>query len=250
MKNIITDTNVWYEIGKNYELFPRDKNVELPLPVLFELFTTENLTRSENTFTALKLAVSAILDFKTEISFNHYSPIEFLIKSNFPEFETTNNVDNYLIEFAALRELAFEDCINVNQSHLRDVITDTTDYYNKVSLNYKEEIKKIGKSEFQKWNTLPKTQKIVTDLMNLEIESQKLNLPKIEDFDFTKVGVFINVFDKHLRDIALTGERLRDNDWNDIFLLTYVQQNSQYWSFEDKWNRKISELGFDDYLVK
>ncbi|MBO0356233.1 hypothetical protein J0656_19605 [Muricauda ruestringensis] len=248
MKKIVTDTNVWYKIGQDYSHFPDEPNVELPIPVLFELFTSQNLTKNQSTFADLKLAIAAILDFKAEIIFNHFNPIQALIKNHYPEYDAKSGVENYLKEFSALRKLSFEDCSTVDLSNFRNVISPTTDYYNKVSVAYKSEIRKIGKSNFHNWDTMPKTKEIVIDLMNSEIEASQLGFPKIQDFDFSRVELFINIFNKQLRDIAITGERMKDNDWNDIFLLVYVNPGSEYWTYEKKWIRKISELGFEKYL--
>ena len=86
-------------------------------------------------------------------------------------------------------------------------------------------------------------------IMNSNIEFNQLELPEITKYNFENIELFINVFDKHLRDIAISEEKLKDNDWNDLFLMSYVKPEYKFWTFEKKWIRKINELGLESRLV-
>ena len=249
MKKIITDTNVWYEIGKDRNLFPVNDLIELPLPVLYELYTSRNIIKSEEKFSEIQSAVNAILHFKNDIHFNHLNPIDNLINIHYPNYKPSNSVKKYLDEFEALSKLTYDECKNVKNSDERKVVSTTTDYYNKISKNYKLEIKNIGKNNFQKWDSLPKTKQLLIVIMNSNIEINHLELPQIKKYNFENIEFFIKVFDRHLRDIAISQEKLKDNDWNDLFLMSYVSPESIFWTFEDKWIRKINDLGLDSSLV-
>ena len=167
MKKIITDTNVWYEIGKNRNLFPVNDLIELPLPVLYELYTSRNIIISEEEFSKTQSAINAILDFKNDIHFNHLNPIDNLININYSNYNPSNSVKIYLDEFETLRKSTYDECKNVKNSDERKVVSTTTDYYNKISKDYKLEIKKIGKKNFQKWDSLPKTKQLLISIITL-----------------------------------------------------------------------------------
>ncbi len=73
----------------------------------------------------------------------------------------------------------------------------------------------------------------------------KVNL---SGFDWSKVELFDKVLSWYFQQLELGAIGIEDNDWNDLFLLLYVQPGMQYLTYENRWIRLIKQAGMKKYL--
>jgi|SRR5690606_18824535 len=76
MEKIITDTNIWIEIGNNKKHFPVNESIEPPLPALYELYTSKNIIISEEEFNRANGMDHAVVvqSVRPDGSIDYYDP--------------------------------------------------------------------------------------------------------------------------------------------------------------------------------
>jgi hypothetical protein len=251
MKNIITDTNIWYNIEPNefQNIKENNYNLIVPIIVLNELYTSPNIHLSQKTFDKVKIAIENILRFENELEFIKYNPFEFLIKKIMPQYETSNNVEFYINEFRAFIQLKFTDIKNNHPK--RTDISGLTDFINNQSITYKTLINKNNetKGKFKKFCTKDLTEQLILKYANDNLETVNNKLPKIDKLN-TDNELLINVFDNLLREVSKTGKKIEDNDWVDIFNLAYVGKNDLYWTKEKSKQKLVIKSELQKYLYE
>lgn len=245
MKRIITDTNIWYsitqeeinEVCKTYRLV-------VPITVLSELYTSPNIHKSETTLINLKNATKKILYNARFVDFIKHDPFEYLLKDILTDLNPRLSVAWYLNEFEALKHLNYE---NLKEKHPeRFDISRLTDYINSQSILYKERVDK-DKQAFKKLNTRNFTIQFILKLANDNLHQLNISFPKIHELN-EDYELLIDALNELLREISRSPQKLKDNDWIDIFNLTYVGQNDLYWTLEKSKKRIIEKIGLSKYL--
>lgn len=245
MKRVITDTNIWYSITQN-EIDEISKNylLTIPITVLSEIYTSPNLYKSEETFLKLKNAVKIILFNARFIDFIRYDPFEFLLKDIVKELKPRLSVAYYLNEFEALKNLEFKQLVN-NHPERYD-ISDLTNFINEQSIFYKEKIDK-NKQAFKKLDTRDFTKNYILKLANDNLQNLNISYPNITELGENYI-LLVNSLNELLREISRSNQKLKDNDWIDIFNLTYVGKNDLYWTLEKSKKRLIERVNLSSYL--
>ena len=250
-KKIITDTNIWYTIS-NEEIFNISKDYQLVVPVIVlnEIYTSPNISLSEETFENLKKAVNRILQNLNCLEFIEYYPFHYLLKNSYSEIKREQNSKFYIDEFNALVKLNYETV--KNKSAIRGDISGLTEHINNTSLSYKKVINKNleSKTKFKKINTLELTESLILKYVNEILEIEDVNFPKINELT-TENELLLKTFDKLLREVStVTTKKIEDNDWFDIFNLIYVGKDDLYWTHEVSKKKLIIDLGLENYLYE
>lgn len=247
-KRIITDTNIWYSITKK-EILEIIQNYEIVIPiiVLSELYTSPNIYISQVTHNELKKAVNTILENINSIHFIEFDPFEFLLKNISPNISPRLSSQWYLDEFKYLLQLDYN---LVKEKHpKRAGISDLTQFVNEKSIGYKKIVDK-DKNRFKNLDTRKYTESYILKLANDNLETINNTFPKIQALDFSKNELLINTFDDLLREVSKSGKKIKDNDWIDIFNLTYVSQDDLYWTKEKSKIKHIENVKLEHYLYQ
>jgi hypothetical protein len=245
MKQIITDTNIWYSITQNQiDEISKSYRLTIPITVLSELYTSPNIFRSEDTLMNLKSAVNIILYNARFVDFIKHDPFEYILKDNLPELDPRLSVAWYLNEFEALKNLTIKDLAENHPE--RFDISGLTNYINQQSIVYKERVDK-NKQAFKKLDTTDFTINFILKLANDNLKTINPSFPEIktlgEDYE-----LLITALNELLREISRSNQKLKDNDWIDMFNLTYVGKDDLYWTYENSKKRLIKTVGLESYL--
>ncbi|MBJ6367712.1 hypothetical protein [Snuella sedimenti] len=250
MRKIITDTNIWYEIT-NEKIEKIIENYELIIStiVLNELYTSPNVYKSSSSFRSLKKAIKNILENRERITFIELNPFEFLLKQIFPKYKNESLIEFYLNEFEALIKLDFK---TTKANHIeRENISGFSDFINKQSVFYEKEINKnlSTKNQFEKSSTLSLTEGLILKYANDNLQHINAKVPIIEKLNANQ-ELLLKVFDGLLRQVSKTGKKIEDNDWIDIFNLTYVGREDLYWTKDKSKELLIVSISLDNYLFE
>nr|WP_315220209.1 hypothetical protein [uncultured Flavobacterium sp.] len=245
-KKIITDTNIWYDLNST-EVLEISKNYILVIPiiVLNELYTSPNLWRSKDKFDKLKKAVKTIIDNKAKIEFIELDPFEFLLHDIFPINKSRLNLQEYLNALTELTTLEFEQVKDIRID--RYDISGFTNFINEKSIDYKKRVDS-DKGKFKRLNTLGYMEKYILMLANDNLAQVDSSYPKMESLNNNKFEMLINTFDEMFREVSRSTMKLEDNDWIDIFNMTYVAKGELYWTKEKSKLRHIKSAGCEQYL--
>lgn len=248
MKRVITDTNIWYQISqRDINNISKDYKLVIPIIVLNELYTSPNVYKSSETLASLKKAVKIILHNVDKFEFIKHDPFEYILKEIKPDLYPRLSVTYYLNEFENLLRLDFDILKKIHPE--RSDISGLTNNINFQSINYKKIVDR-DKQKFKKLDTRNFTESLILRYANDNLESLNSLYPKIVELDKNKYSLLINTFDGLLREVSKSGKKIRDNDWIDIFNLTYTSNNDLYWSKEKNIINLIKNAGLEHLLFK
>jgi hypothetical protein len=245
MKKIITDTNIWYSITQEQiDELSKTYRITVPITVLSELYTSPNMYRSLDTLNKLKSAVQILLYNARFVDFIRYDPFEYLLKDLQPELTPRLSVAWYLNEFEMLKYLTFE---KLSEQHPeRFDISGLTKFINEQSVSYKERVDE-NKQRFKNLDTTGFTVKFILKLANDNLHQLNSKFPIIRELS-DEYELLIKSLNELLREISRSTQKLQDNDWIDMFNLTYVGKEDLYWTFEKSKKRLIDRVGLSHYL--
>lgn len=246
MTRIITDTNIWYGIS-NEDILEISVNHKLCVSIIVinELYTSPNLWKSETTFIMLKKAIKSILDNIEHIEFIHFDPFEYLLKQNVHNLKPRLSLIEYLSDLQALVQLQYNQVKELRPD--RGDISGLTNYINEKSKEYKKLIDS-DKEKFKKLNTKIYTEKLILSWANDNLETIGIKEQKISTLVHEKNELLLNSFDDMLREVSKSGKKIKDNDWIDIFNLTYVAKGDLYWTKEKSKLKHIENSGSKHYV--
>lgn len=246
--NIITDTNVWYNITRKDVLeISNDYKLQLPIIIINELYTSPNLWKSESSFNSLKTAIRNILENIENINFIEFDPFEFLLKQVKSDLIPRLSLSGYIQDLRALVQLSYEQVKDIRPD--RGDISNLTNYINDQSKEYKKLIKS-DEQKFRRLNTKHYTEKLILGWANDNLELIGIKEPKITTLDKEKNELLVDTFDELLRLISRSEAKIKDNDWVDIFNLTYVAKGDLYWTKEKSKLNHIENSGNKHYIFE
>ena len=74
-----------------------------------------------------------------------------------------------------------------------------------------------------------------------------INHIQITELSPINFELLIVIFDSLLREVSKSGKKIENNDWVDVFLLTYVQENDLYWTNEKSKIRLIKDSKLENF---
>jgi hypothetical protein len=244
---IIADTNIWYHLGQENELYEKVKEEPIsPNYVnIYELSKSYNLINHEE---LSREAIKMLLKFKDNVI---YEP-------PFIYIATLHQSCNYdqkteigdLLDFTS----SMAKGLTINKADMEELklLFEKLDLALSYFANFMNESvekfrqKKINKIEYKKKDTY----KVTAALINVFVESSTKNQCNLNGFDLNKIELLMRTLD-HLNKTLVTSKmKFEKNDWFDLSILGYVQPGDKYWTKEKKWIRLIKEAGCEEYLYK
>ncbi|MWB92815.1 hypothetical protein GON26_00400 [Flavobacterium sp. GA093] len=249
MRNIITDTNIWYSITNEEiaDLFEKGYRLVISSIILNEIYTSRNLYLNLKSFEAVKVAMSNILKNQNYIKFIDLNPLEFILSNIDPQIEPSTNSKFFLDRFKEILNANF-GTLTDKDIHRGD-ISGLTTFINETSVKYKEEIK-TNSINFKSCETIKSTESLIKIYVNDNLQQLNKGLPILVDLDYDKNGFFIIAFDELLRELSRSEQKLVDNDWVDIFNMAYVGKNDLYWTKEKSKQRLANNSKTEHFLYE
>jgi len=244
---IIADTNIWYYLGDNADLFNEVKDEPIcPTYVsILELSKSDNILNNED---YSRKAIRKLFDFQKNGIFE--PPIIYLaqLHNEFvfdPMSEigdmlgfTTKFANGYSIDESKKGE--FKKTID----SIRGNLNSGADFFN-------EEADKIRAKIFDKKSHKKiDTTQITGAFLNFMVESATKNNYSLEGFDLNRIELLLKTLDHFFKTIETSSMKIKDNDWYDFLILTYVQPGDKYWTNDKKWLKLITDAGCEDYLYR
>ena len=246
--DIICDTNIWYNIGNGNidtstisstdKLIGNYNNID-------EFAGTTNLLHK---YDVTKKAIQAMYS-NSENNLILNPPFVHLIKIQKPNFKIDlSNHTDFMVEFTKSiaqgsvlidkQKNEFKKICNERQQKLQNAAD---------VMNIEAEKIRIATQNVEMKNRtdrIPSVRKLISSFASEQRGGE--HLPK--NFDWRKVELLENV----LLDFYILLERglrkMTANDWNDLFLLAYVQPGKKVWTKEKRWIKIINQAGMSKYL--
>lgn len=246
---IIVDTNIWYYIGDNkidpktfegHELIVTFTNVS-------ELSKTKNII---DKYEYTRNAIVAMFKNKSQELFD--PPIIHLAKLADPDFKydileehqgifkfTTQIANRYKIDKDKEEEFM------IQAGKVEKELQGAADFF---TYHAKEEIKPNikDKKAHRKEDPTPINRELL-DFFVKQATGGKQDLSKI---DWNKIELLEKTLRVFFNEIELSGMKIQGNDWNDLFLLSYVQPGMKIWTSEGRWLTMIKKAKMEDYLFE
>lgn len=244
---VIVDTNIWYALADNEELFNKVKN-EL-YPVYNNLWELSNTGRiHSNPEKVMNTIRKVMLCSKRMII---HEPLKYLIgKSNkkYKPFMTryTQDMLNFTQKIANGYFIAENQKENF-QKHIKEVkegLDQVKTNFNNTAIECKNKIKNYEKHRKKEtWFLIVR----FINYMAQQATENKFNLKKLPLGDYE---LLILVMDNYFKKLE-TGETVwQRNDLYDLFNLAYIRRGDKYWTNEKKWIEIIKDVGCEHYLYK
>jgi ribosomal protein L30 len=246
---IIADTNIWYLLGENQELFEKVKDNLHPIyNNLWELATTGNLSQSSKEVKVRK-AIQKVMLCSNKMIIEE--PLKYLIKSankdyQAPVFPLTTNMMNFTAKIANgefLKEEQKEDYYKYVKG-IKQRLDEIKKDFSEMAVECKTKIKDL--QQHRKQDTIEKTIQFVNFMAERATEG-KYNLKQLPLDDYE---LFILVMDAFFKKIETGETKWQRNDSFDLFNLAYVGKGDKYWTKEKKWIEIIKEVGAEKYLYR
>lgn len=247
---IVCDTNIWYNLGSG-AINPKTLNPEHKFVATFisidEVVTTTKLLHLED---YTRKAIQCIFRFSRSHAIFE-PPLVFLKILDDPGF-SYNIVKNHedILRTTELiakgfsisneKEAEFIAYVEERKSNLKDIANS----FNAAAKEAKTRIK--NKAKHRNENSIPINRKFISHLVAEQTNSTGLS----QSFDWQQVSLFENTLKLFLNELETGASAFTPNDFNDLFLLVYVNPTRKYWTNENKWKNLIRKAGMQDYLYE
>lgn len=246
MENVICDTMIWYYLGNDLIQIPKNKANLIGTSVSIREFGTTPNLRAER-INLLQNAVRAFITYPQSLI--KINPIEYLVKYFFSDFNVVDNVENKLIE-------SFKLLVSTNLSEISDMTYEETKIQiNKVRSQNQKNIEQINKNiipkridyikknhiarDFRKADKTYYAKEYFCDLISNFTKNTFDNEYRIDPNDkrWEDFELFVLAWETFHKELDLGSEKLKENDWVDLFNLVYVKPRYKYWTEDKKWIR-------------
>jgi len=242
---IIADTNIWYYLGQDQELFEKVKEEPIrPTFVnIYELSKSDNILNNEELSRA---AIQRLFDYNSKVI---YAPPFIYVAQLHNKFRynpmqeigvwlkfTEKFAEGYTIESSR------RDDFKKEIDKIREDLNSGADFFNQEAEKIRERIK--DKKAHKQKDTLQGT----GGFINFIVESVTDKRYNLNNFDLNQIELLVRTLDHYFKTIETSKMKIRDNDWFDFSILAYVQPGDKYWTNDKKWIKLIQEAGCDNYL--
>ena len=244
---IIADTNIWYYLGDNAELFDKAKDEPIaPTFVnIYELSKSDNILNNED---LSRKAIQKLFAFKSNVIYE--PPFVYIAQlHNQFEFDPMEKIGNWLKfteKFAKGHtiEPSKRDDFKREIDKIRDDLNSGADFFNSEAEKIRKRIKD------KKAHKRKDTHQITGGFINFVIEATTNNEYNIKGFDLNQIELLVRTLDHYFKTLETSGMKIKDNDWFDFSILAYVQPGDKYWTNDKRWVRLIKEAGCEEYLYE
>ncbi len=243
MTDIICDTNIWYNIGrKSINVEPFENRLCFHYLTVGELLSTEKLLYSPEDH---REAVSSLFSYG-KYSDSHMFPvfdhIHHLYNESYSYSESV--IGNMLTNLKLLSWVGLPDEIRSEYSTKGDKVRELQEMESSKINNYSKEIKSVM-CQFKKHDYTHEIREIIIKNVNLSANDNVMDM----HFDWTKLELLEATMKESSKKLN-SGLIFKNNDWNDLLQLAYVQPGNQYWTKEKRWKRIITDSGMEHYLYE
>lgn len=243
MKQVICDTNVWYEIGSGK--FKPNPTVEL-YPTIFSLYEIATTPLSVRHPKVIQEAIKAVFEHATEII--PVNPFDFVLSqqsSRFLNWDTTmakdmlkTFQDMLRIDFDLVKEIPPDLATKVTEESriARAGAEEFVNYVNTELPNIRKEINKsYGAKEHRQRSRTESVKKMTFGFLNDYLQTRGDSL-QFDHIDWSEIELFISVTESYFTKLEITkGMKADINDAYDWLNLLYVQPGQYYMTFDQKW---------------
>lgn len=231
---IICDTNVWYKIAEG--TLSKDKLNELYLVATFnnikEIAKTPNLI---DKYEFVAEVARSIFRFKKEVIY--FSPFIHIAKLKDPNFEFDINANmGDILKFTELlakghvikedKKEEFKTFIESLKKDLEEVTAPWNKEVDRIKANIED--KKAHKKE--------DTTELNRALISFMVEVATKGMVSLkEGFDWAQLELLETTLSAYFLELEVSGMKIDENDWFDLFLLAYVQPGNLVWTYEKRW---------------
>ncbi|MCH6235812.1 hypothetical protein [Cognataquiflexum rubidum] len=244
---IIGDTNIWYYIGKDKELFEKTRTEPIsPTFVnIYELSKSDNILNNEE---LSRLAIQKLFAFKTNVIYE--PPFIYIAKlHNEIEFDVKNEIGgwlNFTEKFAKGHsiEASKRDDFKKVIDGIRGDLNSGAEFFNEEAEKIRQRLK--DKTEHKRTDTFLLT----SGFINFIVETTTAKKCNLDGFNIDKIELLIRTLDYFFKTLETSRMKIMGNDWFDFSILAYIQPGDKYWTFDKKWLTLIKDAGCEDYLYK
>ena len=244
---IIADTNIWYGLGQESDLFERIKCE----PIRPTFVNIHELSMSENVIDKVDLTRSAVrMLFHFKDSVIYEPPFIYLAKlQQSYDYDIIENVGIWL-EFTSrfaqgeTIDLSEKDNFRKETRSRKEVLIDASNFYNDEAKKIQERIK--DKKAHKKKHTLAAIGSFLSKCVEISTKG-KCNLDGLK---MDKVELLIKTLGHFFKILETSKMKFQPNDWYDLAILAYVQSEDKYWTREKRWLNLIKEAGCENYLYE
>lgn len=245
---IVADSNIW--LGKSLqELNAHNSVPDQTLVVTFSnLFELAKSSKIKSKAEQIRL----VLQF---ISTKHLPilddpPFIYIKKLDDPEFIYDFKKDYGLIlqildYFERENEIS-DEIINEVDKHIKKVntsIQSVSDFFNFEATKIRNSLLSVGQKA-DKYQTEEEAKEFISFYVDRETHGNGLS----SNFDWNLISFFIKILTEYMKKLSTGAWVSSTNDWHDLFITTYIQPTSKFWTNEVKWVNMIHELKLQDYL--
>lgn len=242
---IIADTNIWYYLAQDPNLFEKVKDMPInPTFInIYELSKSDNILNKED---LAREAIRKLFAFKSKAIFE--PPFVYLARLHKEfDFNPEKEVGGWL---RFTKKFANGGQIDPNQrgrfkeeiNGIRADLKSGAEFFNQEAERIKDNIK--DKREHKKEDTLETT----AGFLNFVIETATDQQCDLKSFDFNKIELLWYTLDYFFKTLEISQRKFQENDWFDFSILAYIQPDDKFWTREKRWINLIQEAGFEDYL--
>ena len=243
--NIIADTNIWYGLGQENELFEKVKAEPIcpTFPNIHELSKSENLIDKEE---LSRSAIRMLFKFKDNVIYE--PPFIHLAKLNQEyEYDVEKEIGhwlNFTSKFAKGHsiETSKADEFRKQIEDIRKDLTEVSDTFNEEAEKIRQRI--LNKKDHKKIDTY----QITAGFLDFCVKKSTKDECNLDDFEMDKAELLIKTLDHFFKTLETSGMKVQANDWYDFAILAYVQPGDKYWTREKRWINLIKEAGCEEYL--
>ncbi len=239
---IIVDTCVWYELGRNPDLYEKVKDEPLVPTILslVEVGHTANLFDEQRSET--EQAIIKMMKWSNDMMYN--TPFHFI--ANLPEPEMKGL--DLLLKFTALVANGAaipEEQMGVLRNVRDKVLKPKTNWALTTNSMAAQTNTPETKRKIKKNNTLPLTWELILTYIKDQTGHDDVN-----DLDPNQCELLVRVWDQFIRLQQVQYVVAEENDLYDILNMSYVRPGDKYWTIEKRWLHRAKEAGCSGYLYK
>lgn len=249
MKEIICDTNVWYDLDENIQI----ENAKL-IPTFCNIF---ELAHTLNKGASIKAAETLLNGGYLESTyfFNPYSHIMFLDNGKAPFLQTEAIIKDLFLAFAQGKinkaELEQESKPLLKEKELKDIANTLNEPMVKDNVPFDNDQKSVIE-----WTKVY----ISYMITNWAKTTLGLNYEMRKDFDWNQIELFLNTLALFNRKMVFNKMKYSAKDMVDLWNMVYVKPGNLYWTWEginretnemnnkQRWHKLIHEAGMGNYL--
>mgnify|MGYP000098690012 CR=1 FL=1 len=244
---IIADTNIWYYLGQNSELFEnvRNQRISPTFVNIYELSKSDNILNNEE---LSRKAIQKLFAFKSNVIYE--PPFIYVAQlHNDLEFDTLKEIGVWLTfteKFAKGHtiEPSKRDDFKKEIDRIRDNLNSGANFFNEEAEKIRERLK--NKKEHKQKDT----HQLTGGFINFIIETTTDKQYNLESFDLNNIELLVRTLDHFFKTLETSKMKIKDNDWFDFSILSYVQPGDKYWTNDSKWIRLIKDAGCGEYLYE